>query len=112
MSFEKKEKGKIMVNERREIDQKRFRFDATINVAHILTTIGLLVLGFSWGQDIKTMLVRHDTEIIEIKNARAQTQNQLRNDISELKADIRALSAKVDYAIDSRPFNTLYGKKK
>ena len=101
-----------MVTERREIDQKRFKFDATINVAHILTTVGLLILGFSWGQDIKTMLVKHDTEIAEIKLSRNNNQLQLRNDLSEIKADIRSLSAKVDYALDSRPLGINYGKKK
>ena len=101
-----------MVTERREIESKRFRIDTTVNIAHILTTIGLVTAIFTWGSDVKSMLTKHETEINEIRTARASSQLQLRQDISELKTDIRSLSAKVDYYLEYRPLPNYNSKRK
>jgi hypothetical protein len=101
-----------MATERREMESKRFRIDTTVNIAHILTTMGLVTAIFTWGSDVKSMLTKHETEINEIRVSRTASQVQLRQDISDLKTDIRTLSAKVDYYLEYRPFPTYNPKKK
>ena len=52
--------------DRREIDQKRFRFDTGINIAHILTTVGMLVMLFNWGSGVNSNLAVQAVEIANI----------------------------------------------
>lgn len=90
------------IEDRRELEQRRFRFDATINVAHIITTLGLLTAVFTWGADIKSMLVKHETEISEIKQSRAQSSAVIQTQLSDLKSDVRLIGAKLDRVIEGR----------
>ena len=51
------------LNDRRAIDKARFRIDTTVNIAHIPTTIAMVMAIFSWGSDLKSAVQRHDSEI-------------------------------------------------
>ena len=92
--------------ERRDMDNKRFKIDTTVNVAHILTTLGLVTAIFTWGSDVKSMLAKHDVEIAEIKQNNSHNNNLIQSRLDDLKIDIRALSEKVDYSMKWQPFPT------
>lgn len=79
--------------DRREIDQRRFRIDTTVNVAHILTTIALVGSILSWGSDMKAAVQRHDSEIAELKLT-------TREDRSVLREELREINRKVDRIAD------------
>ena len=79
--------------DRREIDQRRFRIDTTVNVAHILTTIALVGSILSWGSDMKAAVQRHDSEIAELKLT-------TREDRSVLREELREINRKVDKIAD------------
>ncbi|MBF0170804.1 MAG: hypothetical protein HQK87_06925 [Nitrospinae bacterium] len=89
--------------DRRELENKRFRIDTTVNIAHILTTIGLVTAIFTWGSDVKAMLVKHETEITSLQNANGYNDQKMQMQISELRTDVRTLSSKIDYMLDYRP---------
>lgn len=79
--------------DRREIDQRRFRIDTTVNVAHILTTIALVGSILSWGSDMKATVQRHDSEIAELKLT-------MREDRAVLREELREINRKVDKIAD------------
>ena len=75
--------------ERREIEQKRFRMDAGINIAHILTTVGLLIMLFGWGSGLNTTDAVHANEISNIKEDRLRAR-------AELMAALQEINRKLD----------------
>lgn len=82
-------------NDRREIDKARFRIDTTVNLAHILTTVGLIYAVLSWGSDLKSMVMKHESDITEIKST-------LRDDRQFLREELREMSRKIDKLIDQK----------
>ena len=75
------------------IDRRKRSFDTTINVAHILTTIGAIVAVFNWASDIKTTIATNMTEIANLKEERMR-------EAEELKESIRELNKKIDRLIE------------
>lgn len=101
----------INTKERREMESKRFKIDTTVNITHILTTIGLVIALFSWGADIKTMVARHEDRLnyadtrSDRNDLRNQAQfNELKNDIKELRLDIKK------YALEPGPLPNYKGR--
>lgn len=79
--------------DRRAIDQRRFKIDTTVNIAHILTTIALVGSVLSWGSDMKAAVQRHDSDIAELKVS-------MREDRSVLREELREINRKVDRIAD------------
>lgn len=75
--------------DRREIDRNRFKIDTTVNIAHIITTVVLMVSIVSWGADMKAMVQRHDSEIQDVKGA-------LKDDRAILRDELREINRKID----------------
>lgn len=92
-----------MAAERRELESKRFKIDTTVNIAHILTTIGLVTAIFTWGSDVKVMLVKHETEISSLQQVNGSNDQRMQMQIAELRTDVRSLSSKIDYMLEYRP---------
>ena len=78
-----KDKDQVDI-ERREMEQKRFRIDTGINIAHILTTIGLLIMLFGWGSGLNSTDAVHATEIINIKEDRIRARAELMVALQEI----------------------------
>ena len=74
--------------DRREIEQKRFRIDTGVNIAHILTTIGMLVMFFSWGSGLNSMDAVHSAEIVNIKEDRLRARVELMAALQEINTAI------------------------
>ena len=70
--------------DRREIEQKRFRMDTGVNIAHILTTMGMLIMLFSWGSGLNAKDVEHTVEINNIKEDRLRTRIELMAALQEI----------------------------
>ena len=70
--------------DRRELEQKRFRMDTGVNIAHILTTIGMLVMLFSWGSGLNATDTRHTTEITNLKEDRLLARADLMVALQEI----------------------------
>lgn len=88
--------------ERRERDESRFKIDTTINIAHILTTVGLIVMLFSWGTDVKTTVATNTSDISHLKFERAR-------EIAEVKAGVHELNLKLDRLIERGMTPVNYG---
>lgn len=75
------------------LETRRFRMDTTVNITHILTTIGLIVAIFSWGGEVKSTLIKHDGDINYLKEAH-------RDNTREVKEELRELNRKIDKLVD------------
>lgn len=83
-------------DDRREIDKKRFRLDTTVNIAHILTTVGMMIALFSWGADVKTALSNHSIEINNIKTERDRVYAETRESLTQINSKIDRLIERRD----------------
>lgn len=78
-----------------------FTVDTTVNIAHILTTVGMIVALFAWGTDVKTTIATNMSEISHLKEERIRESQ-------ELKESIRALNIKIDRLIERSPGQLSY----
>lgn len=78
-------------DEELNIDRRKRSFDTTINVAHILTTIGAIVAVFNWAADIKTTIATNITEIANLKDERMREAEELKDSIKELNQKVDRL---------------------
>lgn len=76
---------------RDDLESRRFRMDTTVNITHILTTIGLIVTLFTWGSDVKEMLARHDEAITSLKEAQIRDGTDVKQQLLELNRKIDRL---------------------
>lgn len=83
------------VNDRRAIDKARFRIDTTVNIAHILTTIAMVMAIFSWGSDLKSAVQRHDSEISELKITTREDRAILRDEFREINRKVDKIAERV-----------------
>jgi predicted metal-dependent RNase len=82
-----------MENEdRREIDSKRFKFDASINIAHILTTLALVFSMFNWGSSINAAIAVNTSDIKNIKEARSKDREELMDALKEINHKLDELN--------------------
>lgn len=81
--------------DRRAIDKARFKVDTTINIAHILTTIALVLSIFSWGSDLKSAVQRHDSEIAELKLSTREDRGILRDELREINRKVDRIAERI-----------------
>lgn len=84
--------------DRRGIDQRRFRMDTTVTLAHIFTTVALVLSIFSWGADIKAMVMRHELEIGEMKSNTRDHRSVLREELREINRKVDKIADRVGAA--------------
>ena len=63
-------------SDRREIESKRFKFDAAVNIGHILTTLAMALALFSWGSNVNSSVAIVKVEVQNIKDARAVSRQE------------------------------------
>jgi hypothetical protein len=70
---------------------KNQSFNTTINVAHILTTLGAIAYIFNGVAEIKTTIATNMTEIAHLKEERAREAGELKESIKELDKKVSRL---------------------
>lgn len=80
-------------------ERQRVRFDATINLGHILTFVGFLVAGFgAWTTMDKRVMVLEEGRKVQEQVDRyqdastRQTMEQIRESLTEIKAQVNRLN--------------------
>ena len=79
--------------ERRHAGDKRLKLDTTIGIAHILTTIAMVVSMFTFISDMRTTVAINVMEINSLKAERTR-------EVKELKENIQLVSNKIDRLIE------------
>ena len=82
----------IFKGERKVLSIGKIRFDDTLNVAHILTTIGMMVALFNWGSNVNSSLAVQSVEIAEIKQGRLQSRAELLLALAEINRKLDKLA--------------------
>ena len=83
-------------------ERRRFRFEPTVNLGHILTTVGLIVSLFAWGSAIDKRLA-----LVEEK-ARSQAatdvaQDQtVQNAVMLLRQEVQRVADKLDRVLENQ----------
>lgn len=83
-------------------DRRGWHLDKSVSVAHIGTTIGLIVgaLWFFAGQD--TRISNLELNIKHLQAERAADQGRTEKKFDELKTDLRMINTKLDRLIESQ----------
>ena len=80
--------------DRRDIDKKRFRFDAGINVAHILTTLAMIYSLFSWGSGVNSAQAVQASRIDNVERSRDRDRAETLAALSEINRKLDRLAEK------------------
>lgn len=80
--------------DRRNIDKKRFRFDAGINIAHILTTLAMVYSLFSWGSGVNSAQAVQADRIQTLKTDRERDRAETLQALSEINRKLDRLADK------------------
>lgn len=76
--------------------EKRWHIDKTINLAHVLTTMGLIAALFAWGGNVdKRIALLEDNRIVQ-KAIDMQQDEQARAAVLLLREELRDVGRKLD----------------
>lgn len=81
--------------DRRTLDKQRFRFDTGINIAHILTTAGMMFVVLNWGSNVNASLAVQQNEVANIKLSSAVAR-------VETSQALQEINRKLDKIMDER----------
>ena len=79
-------------SDRRDIDRKRFKFDAGINIAHILTTLAMVFALFNWGSGVNSAIAIQNVEIQNIKSDRTRERGETLQALLEINRKLDHIS--------------------
>lgn len=82
------------MDDRRDIDKKRFRFDAGINIAHILTTLAMVYSLFSWGSGVNSAQAVQADRIQTLKTDRERDRAETLQALSEINRKLDRIADK------------------
>lgn len=83
-------------NENAPAREKRWHIDKTINLAHVLTTMGLITALFAWGGNVdKRIALLEDNRIVQ-KAIDMQQDEQAHEAVLLLREELRDVGRKLD----------------
>lgn len=85
-----------MTRQSDEQDEKRWHIDKTVNLAHVLTTMGLIAALFAWGGDVDKRIALLEEQKIVQRALDMQQDEQARAAVSLLREEIRDIGRKLD----------------
>lgn len=85
-----------MTRQSDEQDEKRWHIDKTVNLAHVLTTMGLIAALFAWGGGVDKRIALLEEQKIVQRALDVQQDEQARAAVSLLREEIRDIGRKLD----------------
>lgn len=83
-------------------ERRRFRFGPTVNLGHILTTVGLIVSLFAWGSAIdKRLALVEEKARIQAATDVAQDQT-VQNAVMLLRQEVQRVADKLDRVLENQ----------
>ena len=80
--------------ERRDIDKKRFKLDASINIAHIFATLGMVFTLFNWGSGVNSAQAVQADRIETLKADRERDRTETLQALAEINRKLDRLADK------------------
>lgn len=78
------------------VNEKRWHIDKTINLAHVLTTMGLIAALFAWGGDVDKRIALLEDNRVDQKAIDRQQDEQVRAAVLLLREELRDVGHKLD----------------
>lgn len=84
-------------------EQRRIKFDGTINLGHVLTTVGFVATIIStWQMMDKRVVVLEEARIVQASTDHRQ-DNELADNKKTVREDLKDISTKLDRLIERKP---------
>ena len=85
-----------------EIDRRRWRFEKTIGISHILTTVIIAASAFVWAMKTETRIAVLENEQLRAHEVDLRTDNNLKDGMNELKSYLIRIETKLDKKVDKK----------
>lgn len=85
-----------------QADRRGFHLERSVNVGHILTTMGILIAAFTWGSKLETQVSNNAQAIAYLNQNNVRTNARVDTLRAEIRADLRDINAKLDRLIESQ----------
>ena len=85
-----------------ETDRRGWHLDKGVNIAHILTTVALVIGALLYVTDQDKRISNLELNYDHLKAARVEDQARADRKFDELKTDLRTINAKLDRLIESQ----------
>jgi cellobiose-specific phosphotransferase system component IIC len=83
--------------DRRDMEKRRFQFDAGINIAHIITTLGMVFALFNWGSGVNSAQAIATMEIQNIKHDREVSRAEMTLALQEINRKLDKLAERSNH---------------
>jgi len=83
-------------------DRRGWHLDKGVSIAHILTTVALVVGALLYLADQDKRISNLELNYENLKEARVEDQSRADRKFDELKTDLRTINAKLDRLIESQ----------
>lgn len=85
------------------VEQRRIKFDGTINLGHVLTTVGFVATIIStWQMMDKRVMVLEEARIVQAATDHRQ-DNEISDNKKTVREDLKDISTKLDRLIERKP---------
>lgn len=84
-------------------DRRGWHLDKGVSIAHILTTVALVVGALLYITDQDKRISNLELNYAHLKASRAEDQVRSERKFDELKTDLRTINAKLDRLIENQP---------
>ena len=81
-------------SDRLDIDKRRFKIDATINIAHIFATVGMVFTLFNWGSGVNAAQAVQADRIETLKKDRERDRTETLQALAEINRKLDRLADK------------------
>lgn len=85
-----------------ETDRRGWHLDKGVSIAHILTTVALVIGALLYVTDQDKRISNLELNYDHLKAARVEDQARADRKFDELKTDLRTINAKLDRLIESQ----------
>lgn len=85
-----------MALDRRELDKKRFRFDATIGWVHVLTTLAMAASVFVWAMKMDSRVTVTETKTAQLEKENERQDRESSLNYQRILDELREINRKID----------------
>jgi type VI protein secretion system component VasK len=76
--------------------KRRFNFDPTINLGHVLTAVAMLGAGFGAYSSLDSRVTRVEERASHAEQARQETEQRTKETLSEIRGDVKEVQRSVN----------------
>jgi len=83
-------------------EDKRWHLDRRVSVGHLATTIALIISFMWWASQMDGRISRNTSDIVHLKELTTVQQNNIREQMGEIRTSIISINRKLDKILAAR----------